>query len=134
RGAGPNHVSGDQSWLADGDDQNVRLPRNFGQVLRPAMTNRDCGVGTCPTLNEHQRDRFADNLTATQDNHVSTGNFDLALRKQSLDPMGRTRQEPRPALHNQPDILWMKCIDVLQRMDGVENLLLVDLAWKRQLD
>ena len=53
----------------------------------------------------------------------------MLLAHEQLDDAGRrARRQHRAALHEPADILRMKAVDVLGRIDGVEDLLLRRLA------
>lgn len=134
-----HHVAGDESSAADGRDQDVGLPRLLRQVARLAVADGHGGVGHFRTqgrilrLQQH-RQRFADNITATNNHHMFPRNRDPLAMQHLEYTVGSARQESRAALRQQPDIFRMECVDVLERMDGIQNARGLDRFRQRELN
>ena len=81
------------------------------EVRRPRVADGDGGVA----MQQQERHRLADDVAASQDHRPLPGDLNL-LALEHLDDAGRrARHELRPVLHQQPDALGGKPVDVLAR-------------------
>jgi hypothetical protein len=82
-------------------------------------------------LQQQQRHRLADDVTPSDDDGL-TASDRHTLTLEQLDHTGRrARGQQRPPLHQPADILRMKAVDVLARVDRIENLPRGVLAHRR---
>src|SRR5258705_11183148 len=93
------------------------------------MTDGDGSV----SLQQQAGNRSPYDLTAADDARVGAGNLDSIPIEQLNDSGRRTRHEARPAHRQQTDIRRMKRVDVLRRIDRLNDRGVVDLFWQRQL-
>ena len=127
---GLEHLAGDEARVPGGHDDDVGLAGPRGKVARPAVADRDRGV----LLHEQERGRHADDRRATDDHGVATGDLD-ARPAQDLDRgVGRGRQEPVVAEAQQPGVERVDAVDVLVRIDGVDDGAQADRRRQRHLD
>ena len=125
---------GDGLRPADGDDEDVGRPRDGGQVGGAAVADGHGGVAAAAPLHEHDRNRLADDVAASDHHHVLPGDLHLVAQQQLLDAVRRAGEEPRPVLNHQPDVLRVKGVHVLQRADRFEHPGLGNPFGQRQLD
>ena len=87
-----------------------------------------------PLLLHHQlRHRLADNIRPAEDDTFPAARLNIVAFQQSHDAQRRGRDEARQADGHAPDILGMEAIDILARVDGLNDFLLVDMPGQGQL-
>ena len=84
-------------------------------------------------LQEQLRGGLADDRASPDDDGPGTFELDRVLGKQRDHPDGGRWHEPRPAEVELAGVFRMESIDVLRRIDGVRDPVVVDMAWQRQL-
>src|SRR5262245_5719863 len=94
------------------------------------MANSYSGIG----VQEKNGLRLADVVTAAENDSVCAFNFDVGAAKQLHDAHRRAGDECLVSKQQRTQILRMKSIHVLARIDAFENPVFVDMFWQRQLD
>ena len=97
------------------------------------MADRHRRIGPFAALHQEQRHRLADDVASPDDDGMSARDWDVIAQQQLLNAIGSAWQESRMPLHDQPDILRMKRIDILQRADRAQHAAGVDLPRQRRL-
>ena len=124
------HGPVDQTRPAGGDDDDVGAADMGGQVARPRMADRHGRV----LPDQQECGRHADDGGPTDDDGVPSGDLDPRAA-QDLDRGVRgRRQEPVVAEAQQAGVEGMDPVDVLGRIDGVDDLAQPDRRRERHLD
>ena len=129
--AGLDELARHQRRLADRGDQDVRLAADRGEVAGARVARRHRGVAR-----EQQRGhRLADDLRAAE--HDGPAPLERAPRSASSrrdDAGRRARHERRPPLVEEADVGRVEAVDVLGRVDEVEEGAPVERRRQRQLE
>ena len=132
-----HHVGRDQARPADRGHEDVGLPRDGGEVVGTAVTDRDRRVAAAGARGrlgrEQQRQGPADDVAAADDHGVPAGGLDPGVDQHPLHPGGRAGDEPRPALRQEAGVLRMEAVHVAVRRHRVEHGHAVDVRRQRQL-
>eukprot|EP00982_Pelagococcus_subviridis_P006481 30135-Pelagococcus_subviridis.AAC.15 len=115
-----------------GGDDDVRLAHDPLRVLRPRVHHGHGAV----FLHEHQRRGHPDDVGPTDDDGVLPSQLHAASLEQHDAALRRARHEQRlVALHRElPDVQRVEPVHVLLQGDRREDLLLVHVLRKRELD
>jgi hypothetical protein len=84
------------------------------------MTNRDRGI----SMQQQHGHRLADNVAPADDDGGLALHGDALALEQLDAAKRRARDQCGTFLHQQPDVLRMKAVDILQRVNRVEHPLL----------
>ena len=100
------------------------------------MNHRHRGVGTGPLLAEHDGNGLADDIGTANDHDFGPGHFDARAHQHFLNARRRTGQETYgiAADNHTAQIDGVESVDVLVRIDGVNDLVFVDMLGERKLD
>ena len=116
--------------LAGGDDHDVRAADLGGEVAGPRVADRDRRV----LADEQERGRHADDRRAADDDGVAARDLDAGPTEDLERGVGRRREEPVVAEAEQAGVERMDAVDVLGRVDGVDDRPQADRRRKRHLD
>ena len=131
-GTGFDHVGGDKFGFADGDDEDVGGAGEFGEVLCAAVAE---GYGAVePFAGEEVCDGCADDVAAADDHAVFTGGFNSVAFEEGADAHGGGGDEGVFAKNHAADVDGGEAVDIFVGGDGVDDVLLVDVFGKGQLD
>jgi hypothetical protein len=89
-------------------------------------------VGT--GLQEQHRLRLADDVAASDDHRMRAGQRHTGVFEQLHHAIGGARHEARLAGHQRTDVADMKAVDILQRRNGLDHPLRVQVGRQRHLD
>ena len=130
RGAGLDPVAAHHLGLADRGDQDVGAARHRRQVARARMGDRHGAM-----LGEQQRrHRLADDVGAADHHRLGAGERAQARAQQHAGShTACTAPAPRRRSTSRPALLRVEAVDVLGRVDRVDDALRVDLLRQRQL-
>ena len=120
----------DEPAAAGGDDEHVRVARPSGEVGRARVADGDGGVA----LEQQVRDRLADDLAAADHDRVRALELDVVLVQEGQDPERRRGNVRRLAEVELAGVERVEAVDVLDRLDGADDAVLVDAVRERQLD
>ncbi len=124
------HRTGDEPGFAGGNDHDVGTTDVAGKIARAAMADADRGV----LLDQQERRRHPDHRGSTDHHGVLTRDLD-ARPAQDLDRGVRgCRQEPVVAEAQQAGIERMDAVDVLGRVDRIDDRAQPDRRRQRHLD
>ncbi len=90
------------------------------------MADGDGGVGALPLLREHCGERHADESAASDDRDLFSGRVDAAADQQLLDAVRGGGQIALSALQDSALICGVQAVDILERVDAVEQSVGVD--------
>ena len=113
--AGFDELPADEPRAPHGRDKDVPFPRDIGEIRRPGMADRNGGVA----LEKEERHGFSDDLAPPDDDRPFAGHGNVLAGEQLHDARRRARREDRPTLDQQTDVLRMKRVHVLVRVDRV---------------
>ena len=103
-GPRPDHVGLEELRLADGDDHNVGLAGQGGDVAAAAVADGHRGVGAGRLLHQDQGQRFADDVAAADDDDVGAVQGDAVADQQLLHAVRGTGKKARVAGRQQAEI------------------------------
>ena len=83
---------------------------------------------------KHHRQRLSNDIASPDHTDMLTRRFDSTSFEHLHDSVGRARQELRPALRNQSDVVRMKGVNVFNRVDRIQNASSIDLIGQRKLN
>ena len=99
------------------------------------MGDRDRGVTALPAPHEQERHRLSDDHAAPHDHGVCAGCFEPDFLEKTDAAQRRARNESCGVIHRElGHVNGMKAVDILLRIDGFDDGLLVDVAGRRGLD
>ena len=128
--AGLDPVTANQSGLADRNRQDVGLRDMAGEIPREAMADRDGGAGQ----QQFQRQRPADMVGCADDHRMLAADRHTDMPQQRHHAVGRGRTQDRHALAEAAEGIGVKAIDILDRIDALDDCGFVDVRRQRQLD
>ena len=97
------------------------------------MADGDRGIGTGLLLDQDGHQRLTDQVAAPADDHVFPFGTVAAADEQLLHAMWRAGQEVRFPDQHPADVDGVESVHVLQRVDGIQNLIFVNVLGQRQL-
>ena len=103
------------------------------QVPRARMADRDGGVGAGPSLHEQGRERLADDVAASHDNHVLAGRIVSGAEQNLLDAGRSAGQESGFALQHPALADGMETVHILARINSLDGVGLVQVSRQGQL-
>ena len=128
-----HHVRRDEAGLPYGNDEDVRRRRDLRQVPRPGVDHGHGRVGTDALLDHHGGHGLAYDVAPSDDHHVLPSRLDARPHQHLLDAGGRGGEEVGVAYEHPADVPGMEAVDVLRRVDGVDDGLLVDVVGQWEL-
>ena len=129
-GAGLEHRPGDEAGPTGGDDDDVGACDVVREVARPRVADGDRRV----LLDEEEGGRHADDGRAADDDGVRAGDLDPRASQDLDGGVGRRRQEPVVAEAQQAGVERVDAVDVLGRVDRVDDGAQPDRRRERHLD
>ena len=124
RGAGLDHVGGDDAGHAGRRDDDVGLAHLGREVARAGVAQRDRGV--LRRAGEDEAQRATHGEAAADDDDLRAGDRHV-IAAQQLDAADRgARQRRRLAEHEPAEVHGVQPVDVLGRVDGREDGVLVE--------
>ncbi len=105
------------------------------QILGPRVNHCNCGVRTSRLLQHHVGDRFTHDIRSAHHHHLCTARLHASANNHLLDPRGSTwwKLDLRASDHEPPHIDWMESVHILVRVDGIEDLFLINAFGQGQL-
>ncbi len=122
--------AGDEAGMAGGHDHDVGPSDVGGQVARPRVAHRDRGV----LLDEQERGRHADHGGPADDDRVAALDLDPRPAEDLDRRMGRGGQEAVVAQAEETGVERVDAVDVLGRVDRVDDRAQADRRRERHLD
>ena len=120
---------------ADGCDHDVGTLGHCGKILGSGMGDRNGGVTPLALCHEQEGHRLADDKAAADDNDLCARGLDTGGNQESLATERGAGNEGRGILHGElGHIDGMKSVDILARVDGEGDRVLVDVLRGRGLD
>ena len=117
RRAGLDEVGGHQGRTASRRHQHVGAGRHVREVDGPRMADRHRGVA----VQQQHRQRLADDVAAADDDRLPALDLDAFAVEQLHHTGRRARGERRRLLHEAAHVARMESVDVLRRIDGLED-------------
>src|SRR5919198_695387 len=130
RPAGLHPISLHQPRGPDRGHQDVGAAADAGEIAGPRVTDGHRGVG----VQQQAGKRPADENRPPEDHRLRPPTLNPRLREKLHHALRGTRDEPRPALGEQPRASGGQAVHVLGGVDGTDHRILVDLLRERQLD
>jgi hypothetical protein len=128
--AAPDHVAPDQSRMAGGDDQDLGILDMARKVARPRVADRHRRV----LADEQKRRRHAHDRRSADDDRPLPLDLDGGPAKDLDGGVGGRRKEPVIAEAEQPGVERVDPVDVLRRIDRVDDAPQPDGRRQRHLD
>ena len=132
--AGGHHLGLDGPGHAHGRDEDIGLEREPAEVRRRGVAHGHRGVGALALLDEHGRQRLADDVAPAADDDVLAVRAVAAADEELDDAVGRAGQRAGLAPQHLADVDRMEAVDVLIRGNEVDDLLGADVFRQGQLD
>ena len=102
-------------------------------VLRGGVADGDGRVAAGPFLHQQERHRLADDVRPPQHDRSGPLGLDPAVLEQLLHAQRGAGDEPGPADGQQAGVLGVEAVDVLARVDPLDDPSFVDVVRQRQL-
>lgn len=128
-----HHILGDKSGLSECCDYDVGLTALLFDVGSGAVTYGYSGVARL-TLAEHKHcNGFANNITSSENDTLLAACRYLIAAQKLDDAGGCSGEEARLSDRHATHVDGMEAVNVLAIVDGVDDMLLVDVTRQRQL-
>ena len=124
------HLAGDQARDAGGHDHDLRVPGVAGEVAVLRVADRDRGV----LAEQQERGRLADDVRAPDDHDPLARERDVRTLQDLDRGVGGRRQEPVVAEAEQAGVARVDAVDVLGRIERVDDGRERDPLGQRHLD
>ena len=120
---------------SDGGNDNVRFPRDGGQILCARVGDGDGRVPARALPHEEQGERFSDDHAAPDDHGFAPGRFYAVFREQPDAAHRCAGHEPGGVIHGElADIYRVESVHILAGIDRADDFRLVDVSGGRGLD
>ena len=96
------------------------------------MTNRYGGIAIL-FLHHQLSHRLTNDVGTSEDDTLLAAGLDVITLQKRDDAKGRGRDEARQTNRHTTYVDGMEAIDILTIVDRLNNLLLIDMLWQRQL-
>lgn len=129
-----DHILGHETGLTEGGDDDVGLGAYFIEIFRAAVADGHRAVARLTLLHKQSGNRLAHDVAAAYHNAMTTrGGYLITAKK--LDYTGGSGA--LEAVETYAELAYvdrMETVDVFLRVYGFDNLLLVDMTGKGELD
>src|SRR5210317_1178160 len=119
-----------KTGLANCHDYDVGTSHMRFEVAGEAMTNRGGG----PRQQEFETHRAADNIGCADNDRVLAGNRNIVVAQQVHDSQGGAGAKTRDSLGQAADVIRVKAVDILARVDALDDDAWIDRVGQRQLN
>ena len=127
-----HHIGSDKAWFADCRDDDVSLATFLLQVGRVGVTYGDGSVAIF-LLHHELCHWLAHDVGTSEDNTLLSAGRDVVTLQERYDAQWGSGDEARESDGHASHIDGMEAVNILAVVDGLDNLLLVDMLRQRQL-
>ncbi len=127
-----HHVGSNELRLSNSNNKNISLTCYLREITSATMTHSNRAV---ESLSRHKVGGWSThNIAATYYNTVFAFSLDIIALEECADTLRCSRNERFLTKHHTSDVYRSESVNIFVRRDGVDDLLLIDMLWKRKLD
>lgn len=132
-GARLDHIGGHEFRAAKGCHEDIRLPAYLPEVAGMRMADRYGTVAGIGIAAEQDAHGASYDIATSYDYGVQAPGIDLIMFQQQHDAVGGCRDKGGQPLYHLSYVGGMKAVDILGRVDGVDDLFIRDMFGQGKL-